>query len=180
MIICITTIKPTLSSDFKNSLVSEDFLLQGSILFSKRKNKYFKYGFGLTYNTKFGNKIVLPILQFARKKNNWETDLLLPAHLNQFYHFNKSKIGLSFEVKGNSYNYDYPSSLGYNLDKLSYTKINIGLKYELRFMENLVVNIAVGYSVLNDLKFINTDGKIELDLSPANDFFINIGAKLQK
>lgn len=170
----VTTLKPTLASDFQNSLVSEDFLFQGSLLFSKRKNATTKYGVGLSYNTKFGQAYILPIIQLQRNKSHWTTDLLLPVYVTQWYHLKKSKLGTSFRLIGNSYNYDFPSALGYDLDKLSFSKINASINYQRDLANDWAVQIAVGSSIYNTLEFTNSDGESELNLSPGRDFFIQI------
>lgn len=176
----VSTIKPSLASDFRNSLVSEDFLLQGSLLFSKRKNVSTKYGAGISYNTKFGQGIIVPIILFQRKKLSWETDLLLPVYASQWYHLRRSKIGASMRLTGNSYNYDFPSALGYQLDKLSFSKINASANYQIGIAKDWQVQIAVGSSIYNTLVFINSDGEKELNLSPGRDFFVQIGILYQK
>ena len=174
-------LKPTIASDFEESVSSEDFILQASVLFSKRANQNFKYGFGLTYSTRFGKKQVLPVVQLVYKRNNWGTYAYLPAYIAQFYHFNTSKLGLSIRLNGNNYNFMSTANVaGLDLDKLSFSRVNIGPEYELKLTKSLRLNLNGGITVASKLDWLNGDGNSELDLSPENKFFAKIGLKLMR
>jgi len=175
-------LKPTLASDFEEKLSSEDFILQVLAMFSKRANENFKYGFGISYNTRFGKKQVIPLLQLIYKKNKWETYAYLPAYVGQFYHFKTSKIGLSVSVNGNNYNFSNTNiaTTGLDLDKLMYSRINIGPEYEIKLMKKLKLNLSGGIAVANKLDWLNGEGDSELDLSPENKAFFKVGLKFVK
>jgi len=173
-------LKPTLASDFDEKISSEDFILQASVLFSKRSNEFFKYGFGISFNTRFGKEQVLPVIQLVYKKNNWGTYAYLPAFVGSFYHFKSSKIGLSINLNGNSYNYRNMGDTGLDLDKLSFSRINFGPEYEFSLMNSLKINVNGGITVSNKLDWLNSNDKSELDLSPKSKPFIKIGLKFLK
>jgi len=177
----ILGLKPTIASDFEESVSSEDFILQASVLFSKRANQYFKYGFGLSYNTRFGKKQVLPVVQLVYKRNNWGTYAYLPAYVGQFYHFRTSKLGVSIQLNGNNYNFaNVANTQGFDLDKLSFSRINIGPEYEVKIAKNLRLNLNGGVAVANKLDWLNGSGDSEFDYSPENKIFAKIGLKLVK
>jgi len=174
-------VKPTLASDFEEKVSSEDFILQVLGMFSKRANENFKYGFGISYNTRFGKKQVMPLLQLVYKKNKWETYAYLPAYVGQFYHFKTSKLGFSVSVNGNNYNFANTAVItGLDLDKLMYSRINIGPEYEIKLMKKIKLNLSGGIAVANKLDWLNGDGNSELDLSPENKAFFKIGLKFLK
>jgi len=174
-------LKPTLASDFeKGGVSSEDFILQASVLFSKRASENFKYGFGISYNTRFGKKQILPIFQLVYKKNNWTTFGYLPAYLGHFYNFSSSKLGFSINLNGNNYNFYNTNTSGLDLDNLSYSRVNIGPEYEIELTKKIKLNLNGGVTVANKLDWLNGSGDSELDLSPENKFFFKLALKLVK
>jgi len=174
-------VKPTLASDFKEKLSSEDFILQVIAIFSKRANENFKYGFGVSYNTRFGKRQIMPILQLIYKKNKWEMNTYFPAYISKFYHFKTSKLGLTISVNGNNYNFKNNLALtGLDLDKLIYSRINIGPEYEIKLMKKIKLNLSGGITVANKLDWIDGGGDSELDLSPENKVFFKTGLKFLK
>lgn len=176
----ITSIKPTLASDFNNSVVSEDFLLQGFALITKRWNRFSKFGFGAVHSNKFGRKTTLPLLQFIRKKGGHETDVLLPAYLKQSYHFGQNRIGASLFVRGGSYNFDTPPIFVRDLDKLIFTKLDGALEYEAQVEKGLALSFKIGYTLLNKIEFLNQNAETVLEIKPENDFFVGVGLIWQK
>ncbi len=173
-------LKPTLASDFKEKISSDDFIFQGTILVTKKRSKHLKYGLGLSYNTRFGAKQILPILQLVYKTDRWETMIYLPAYISQFYKFTQSKLGLTIGLNGNNYNFRNNSIVGLDLDKLGYSRVNIGPDFETKLSKNLRINLNAGISVANKLDWLDADGDSVLDLSPENKFFAKIELKLVK
>ncbi len=176
----IALLKPTLATDYKSLTISNDFLIQGTLMLSQRKSEYMKYGFGITFNTKFGSNVLLPIFQYVRKKGKWETDLLLPSHAYQYYYFGKSKIGISLSILGNSFNYTSTLLQNIEFDKLSYTKLNLGITYNYSTSKGFGINVITGSSIFNSLKFLDQNGDTSLDLTPVQDYFIRISFVLEK
>ena len=85
----IANLTPTIASDFKESLSSDDLVIQTSILAMKRSGIHFEYGFGLSHTTRFGNAFIVPIVNLTYKKNKWETLMVIPAYFEQNYLFSK-------------------------------------------------------------------------------------------
>ncbi|WP_412986796.1 DUF6268 family outer membrane beta-barrel protein [Pontimicrobium sp. IMCC45349] len=173
-------LKPTLASDFKESISSNDFIFQTSVLFSKRSSERFKYGFGVSYNTRFGKKQVLPIVQLIYRNDKWLTVAYLPAYLGHYYLFEKSRLGISLNLNGNNYNFDNNNTLPLDLDKLSYSRINLGPEYEFKLANKLKLNLNAGVTLANKLDWLNNDGDSELDLTPKNSVFFKFGLKYVK
>jgi len=171
-------LKPTLASDFKEKLSEDDFILQSSLLAIKRINQYSEFGIGLSFNTRFGQEMFIPMFHYVRKKHNWETYTVLPIYASQFFCFNKSKIGVSYHLNGNFYNFHNTITSDRDLDKLSYTRMNIGPEFEQVLFNKISANIKTGVSVGKELKWINKAGLEELDLSPKYCYFITLSLKV--
>ena len=176
----IASAKPTIASDFKNSLTIDDFLFQGSLLITKRLNRFTKIGFGGVHDTKFGKNPTLPLLQLVRKKGNHETDILLPAHLRHAYSFGDNKIGANIYFTGGAYNFDTPTNFKRDLDKFLFSKLNAGLEYEVNADKNVALIFNLGYTILNRIEFLNQAGVTELAIKPQNDLYASIGVVWQK
>jgi len=124
---------PTLASDFKDKLSSDDFIYQFSALAVKRAKDNLQYGLGIAYTSRFGKLTLLPLVNLTYKKNKWLTSVLIPTYISQFYCFNEnSRIGLSANVNGDYYNVSFdaiPTTI--DLNKASYSRITIGPEYTL-------------------------------------------------
>jgi len=176
----IGVLTPTLASDFDASIGKNDFILQSSILVSKRSSPYFEYGFGFAYNTRFGQEIAIPLISLTYKKGDWGVFAVLPAYISSYYHLNNSKIGLSLAAYGNVYNAEMnvPSSL--DLDKLGYSRINFGPEYQVKMFNDVYLNLKAGITFRNRLEAINSDGDLELDLSAKTKYFFSVGIRILK
>ena len=67
-----------------------------------------------------------------------------------------------------------------DLDKLSYSRVNIGPEYEIKLTKKIKLNLNGGLTVANKLDWLNGNDESELDLSPENKFFFKLGLKLVK
>lgn len=171
----IGMLSPTLASDFRNKISHEDFILQSSLIFSKRASAFMEYGFGLAYSTRFGKGQVVPLLTFTYKKNNWSFHSVLPAFMSGFHHTKNSKIGLTFSIFGNNYNFEEINNAPIDLDKIIYTRLTFGPEFEFKLYKALYVNLYTGVSFRNKLESITIDDQYGLDLSTKNKFFGRLG-----
>jgi len=171
----IGILTPTIASCFEKQITKNDFILQSSIIASKRVNRYFEYGFGLSYSTRFGREITIPLVSAKYKKNNYSLIAVLPAYISSFYHFKNYKIGLSMSAYGNVYNTNIDMITSYELDKLGYSRINIGTEFQMKIYKSLHLNIKGGISVKNRFESINKDGNLEISLSGENKSFFCTG-----
>jgi len=178
----ITNLTPTLASDFEQTLKSDDFIFQASTLAIKRASPHFEYGFGLSFTTKFGNALIIPLIKLTYVKNNWETLAVLPAYVSQNYKFSENtKLGLKLSVYGNLYNVKFDNiSSNHDLNRVSYSRINIGPDFQTKLFGDIYLNAGTGLTVRNILEFQDNDLNTELDLNTGNKFFFNIGVKLLK
>ena len=174
-------INPTLASDLKQSVSTEDFILQSTLLFRKRASRYLEYGLGLSFNTRFGRELLVPLVSFDYKKGNWSTSNVLPGYISGFYHFKKSKIGLSADIYGNVYN---PSSQNLapelEVDKTSYTRITVGPKYLFNFYKDFYCDVSFGVCMYNRLEAFDRNSAHEVDLTTKEKFFFRIALDILK
>ncbi|MDX8341149.1 DUF6268 family outer membrane beta-barrel protein [Draconibacterium sp. IB214405] len=173
---------PTLASDFKDKLSSDDFIYQFSALAVKRAKDNLQYGMGIAYTSRFGKLTLLPLINLTYRKNNWLTSVLLPTYMSQFYCFNESsRIGLSANVNGDYYNVRFdaiPTTI--DLNKASYSRITIGPEYQFKLFGDLYLDTGIGISVRNILAIQNEDLKEELSLDVDSKYFFRMGLKILK
>jgi len=173
---------PTLASDFKDKLSSDDFIYQFSALAVKRAKDNFQYGLGIAYTSRFGKLTLLPLANLIYKKNKWLTSVLVPTYLSQFYCFNEnSRIGLSANVNGDYYNVRFDAiPMTIDLNKASYSRITIGPEYEFKLFGDLYLDTSIGISVRNILAIQNEDLKEELSLDVDSKYYFRMGLKILK
>jgi len=176
----LATVTPTLASDFEEKLSAEDLIIQSAVIATKRSGPYFEYGFGAAYSTRFGREMYIPLASMTYKKGRWGLFMLLPAYVSQYYHFNNSRIGLTLSTFGNVYNYSNEVSDQYDLDKMGYTRINIGPEYRTKLFGDVHLGLSTGVTVRNKLESINGNGGLELDLSTQQKFFFKIEFSILK
>lgn len=178
----LLNVSPTLASDFREPLSSDDFVLQLSAMAMKRSGTHFQYGFGLAYTNRFGRPLLLPILSLTYKKDNWLTTAVIPAYISQFYIFSdRSRVGVTAAIYGNLYNVSRDNAaLSLDLNRVSYSRITIGPEYQLRLFKDLYLNTKAGIVVRNILEFQDDDLNTELDLEVGRKLFFNVGLRLLK
>ncbi|MEP4095810.1 DUF6268 family outer membrane beta-barrel protein [Reichenbachiella sp.] len=178
----IATATPMLSSDFEESISSDDFLLQATGLAIKRSNEYLEYGFGFTYTTKFGNPLLLPVLKLTYKKNKWSTLISLPSYASQFYDINeKTKIGLKIAVFGNAFNASFREGLySSDVNRVVYSRITLGPEIQVRLIKDLYFNASSGIRLRNILEVQDSDLSTIGDFDIDNQLFFNVGLKILK
>lgn len=178
----VLTFSPTLASDFREPLQSDDFIFQMSGLVYHRSSPDLEYGFGVAYTSQFGSPLVVPLFNFTRSKNQWLTVAVLPSYIIHSYKFNdNTRLGIKAAVSGNLYNIspeDNTSTL--DLNRVSYSRITIGPEFLQRLVGDLYLNIGVGVSVRNKLEVQDDDLNNELVLDVKQRLFLNIGLKVLK
>jgi len=172
-IIAIAT--PTLASDFVENISSDDFLMQAYFNVSKRATKYFEYGFGFVFTTRFGRPIVLPTITGIYRKDNWSMFAVLPVQLGIYRHYKNSKLGMRYMVNGNFYNFSNNITPSVNLEKVSYSRINLGPEYDVKLFKALHLNLQAGITLRNRLEPQDPSGSVVLDLSTNEKFFFSVG-----
>lgn len=173
-------LQPTLASDFHDPFSSQDFIFQAAGFTEKRVNEFWEFGFGLSLNTRFGNEQLFPLLYYYRKKDQWETNVFIPSYIQQFYALEKGKIGISLALDGNNYNFDNTVIPNLDLDKLSYSRVNIGPMYEFKVLGDIYANIQGGVTIMNKQSWNNQFKEEVLDLTPEDKLFFRVALKMLK
>ncbi len=134
---------PSLSSTFNTDLEGDDFLFNGTLLFTKKKSERFSYGGGLVFTSRFGNPRFLPALQFDFTQPKSELKIILPNRITYERFYGKLTPGLQMTVDGSNYNYNFYRVNEDNelelVSSLGYTRVVVGptVKYCIRKMIQL-------------------------------------------
>jgi hypothetical protein len=74
----IINLRPTIASDFKEHISSNDFVIQGAALAMKKVNTTFSIGCGLAYTMRFGRPFAVPVLPLKYEKGKHSISALFP------------------------------------------------------------------------------------------------------
>jgi hypothetical protein len=173
-------LKPTLSSDFEEKISSTDFLIQGAALASKEFNDHFTLGGGLVFTSQYGVPTLLPSLQLNYKTGNHDISSLLPMRINYLYHFegfSQLRFGCRIAINGAYYNVtakDFINIQAEEIDKIIYSRINIGPVFNYRISSIIQLDLFGGYSFQRKYQladFCENEYKFDLENGP----FFKIG-----
>ena len=178
----ILNFSPTLASDFIDPLSSDDFIWQASVLGMKRANRNFEYGFGISYTTRFGSGLLIPVINATHRHNRWVFRAVLPSYMTEFYNISKNtQLGIRLGINGNVFNASYPgNSSPFDLNRVSYSRINIGPSFQTKLLNDFYLNLTSSVTIRNIMEIQNNDLDTELDFAVDNKFFFNLGIRLLK
>lgn len=175
------TFTPSLASDFKDKLSSDDFFIQGSLTGIRKLSEYSSLGGGITYTTQLGSPLLLPTVYFRYYKGRQKVNMLLPMFADYTYSLDvKDKLnagfrmglnGTNFHVTGNDINKDA------DINKLRYSRINAGPVISYRICNVLKLEATGGISVARKFEFMAGDAK-QYTFNSNNTAFININLAL--
>lgn len=170
-------ISPSLASNFNEGLTEDDVLFQANTMLIRLKNRNFNYGFGLSYSTRFGRKLIIPILALNFKTPLRSINIILPNKIalvyntknkNLFYGVKAALNGALFNVQNENEEFNAV------IDEAGYSRLNIGPLVEIRLKGELYLRASGGFTVARRLDFIGKDEKI-IDRTPDNGPFFNFG-----
>jgi hypothetical protein len=176
-------ITPTLASDLKEGLSSDDFLLQASLLASAKLNDKWTLGGGAVYTTQFGDPRFLPALQLRYRKHKHFINVLLPSYVNYLYRVGeqeKLRLGLRLETNGGNFNVlnsDYTEVIPNNINKIIYSRVNMGPVVNFHVTEAIMLEAFGGLGAARKFKLKGTDNKVFKADAESGGFF-NIGVIL--
>ncbi|MFY7814408.1 MAG: DUF6268 family outer membrane beta-barrel protein [Chryseobacterium taeanense] len=171
---------PTLSGDFKNGISSDDFIMQGSFVLSKKMNEYSILGGGIAYNTNLGKPMPIPLLQFRYTKNRHQVNVLLPMLAEYQYAATtdrRLKLGLRSALNGAYFNYTAESNVfgtQEKIDKVNYSRLNTSLLANYRLGKQFEIEVSGGVSSFRKYRLKDNDGN-ELKFDSKAAGFVNIG-----
>lgn len=139
------------------------------MLVSKQMNDKMKLGVGVINSTRWGSPIVIPALSFHYKHKKHQLNALLPVNFKYTYALlPKNKLKLGFKYARNGADFNIYSSNSPEVDKLSYSRANIGFlttykpKKLMRFELNAGISTGRVYRLVADNLNVNEfDSKAE-------------------
>lgn len=171
----IGILEPTLASDFKSKLSSDDFVIQSLAMVTKKINTQFLIGGGLTYTTRFGYPLVLPIVPIKYKSKKHRINALLPIKLIYVFQMNpKLDIGLKALVNGANFNITGYSNALAEINKINYTRGNIGPVIYYKPKKIFSIEVSGGISTNRTFRLVDFNNNTYNNTASTEAFF-NIG-----
>ena len=173
----VVNLTPTIASDFEEKLRGDDLLFQASTLIVKSKNKSWKYGLGLAYNTRFGRQLFIPMGLLKYETKRVALDMVLPNKLNLMFKASNNKIhyGLKAGLNGTVINNSTEiQSISNVIDEVGYSRLIVGPAITLRLKNAFNLNLQGGLAVARRLEFIDVNNNI-IDRTPQASPFFAIG-----
>ncbi len=175
----VFSLMPTIASDFEEAITSDDFIMQGSIMLSKKKKECFSYGLGVANTMRLGNIFLLPIVQLNYKNHQHSINALLPVKFDYIYtldHKEKWMIGFRELANGGNINItaSYNTSNVSEIDKVNYSRINMGPVVYYNINKFMQFQAIVGMSVRRKYNLQDAESRTEkIDLK--NTPFFQVG-----
>ena len=171
----IGVLEPTLASDFKSKLSSDDFVIQSMAMVTKRINTKFLIGGGLAYTTRFGYPLVMPVVPIKYKSKKHRINALLPIKIIYAYQVNpKVDIGLKAVVNGANFNITGYSNDLTEINKVNYTRGNIGPVIYYKPKKIFTIEISGGISTNRTFRLVDIEDNTYYNTASTEAFF-NIG-----
>lgn len=180
----LTSLGPSLMSNFESGISSEDFVANAILLLSKRwgdQERNSSLSFGVFYGTQFGEPTIFPALSFRQKLNEkWSYSVGLPA-TGVSYQINKrNRVSFRAQPQGIFANNSSEVLVNNNLltnTKLQFNGFGLGLVYRYRLAKSLVVEANGGFLPVSNLKILDTDNEEIYDFDPGSGAYFNIGLR---
>lgn len=165
----IAMVNPSLASDFKAGLTSDDLSFQAAIIANRHFSKKLSLGFGAAYSTQFGSAIPLPLLMVEwNNGGKWSFNATLPSDLELWYQAGqRARLGMLVSSDGDSYYFD-PQGYAVERPELRYTMLTLGLAADISLLPHLQLHIEAGMIGLHRFEFYSGDEEIvSNDLEPS-------------
>lgn len=153
---------PTVASDFKSSLSSEDLIVDGIYGVAKKfgKQKNLEIGLGVHAMYSFQQILITPGVSIDYKSNNgkWVGQFYWPR-LNVAYNLSKNtQVGIAGSIDWTKYNLkDYTDFQGKKIDYAQFSSIHAGLQFNQRIYKNFWVQLQGGVGLFNSYKLFNAN-----------------------
>jgi len=180
----LVRLRPTLASDFEDDLNKDDFLFLGTAMATRSIGKHMVVGGGIVYTTQTGEPLFLPVVKFQFKNRKNNLDILLPSHV-KFLHGigarQKISIGAKAMLNGGNFGVtinEFAAADPATIDKLIYSRTNVGLLASIRMYRVVNLELFGGYSVNRKYKFEDTDIDDPFEYDSDNGPFFSVGISL--
>jgi len=168
----LVNLKPTIASDFEQKLSSDDLFIQGAVIATKTMNDKFKIGSGVVSSTRWGSPRVIPVVNMHYKYNKHNLNALLPLNLKYTYSLlpeEKLKLGVKYARNGANFNI-YASDLA-EIDKINYSRANVGVLANYQLTKMLRLEAYGGISTGRICRLVDFDGNVHGFDSKTAPFF---------
>lgn len=163
----------------EDSLESEDFKVQGAVVFERPFGPHWSWGFGAAYASTFGRPLPIPLVSFRYDAGGrWHAAGYLPSRAAIHYRLTShTDLGLRLHAEGGRYHIPqvYPAERDIDDPQLEYMLAKVGpeIKQRLGGWGELSAMVGLSYQMLGIF-----DGNDELpdsryDLKP--DVFVSCG-----
>ena len=175
----LTSVNPTLSSDLEEKISGDDFLVLGALMLRRTAHPVWKWGIGISYNTGFGRPLLMPVAELSYRKMPFSFSALLPVSVTALYHrpSDRLRMGVQAALDGSYFNLGVPDVIPGQtapVDKVEYSRINIGPVVDIRVVGNFRMELAGGVSTNRLLRFVNADDGL-IDLTATTGPFLRAG-----
>ncbi|MEO1255359.1 MAG: DUF6268 family outer membrane beta-barrel protein [Bacteroidota bacterium] len=160
-------------------ITSDNFLMQGALLFRKKVSESFSYTIGALSTSRFGSPIVIPSLGLSHTGEKMKLDINLPFLIRSIWNYqNPFSYGLKLSVNGSQYNFDEESFSGDQVDVANFSRIRIGPELQYRVKGPLVFTLYGGIAANRTYEFELNDGD-KTDFSLDNGSFVSFRLSLK-
>lgn len=170
-------ITPTIASDFGEYLSDDDLLFQANLFLVRSKNKQLKYGFGLSYSTRFGTQLLLPMGIFKYNTKKVRLDMILPNRLEFMLKTKADKFsyGLLAGLNGGIFhNTSKATSSNNRIENVGYSRLVVGPSLAWKVKKLINIHLYGGVVFGRKLDFIESDGELR-NRSPQSTPFVGLG-----
>jgi hypothetical protein len=175
----IGVVKPTLASDFKADLSTDDVVIQSLAFFIHKFNSNLKFGGGLAYTTRFGDPLVIPVFPIRYSNNKHNINTLLPIRfLYNYKLYPDLSIGLKALINGANFNIQGHTQNSIEVNKINYTRISIGPVLYYSPIKLVALELSGGLNALRSFNPVDYDGNRYKNQLPVGSF-INMGIILK-
>ncbi len=178
-------VAPGLSSDYRNDISSDDFVLRGGLTIDLRLSEYLSMEAGAVYDTPFGRQEIVPVLGATWEKGDFYASALLPLSVDVRWKWNRE---MTFGVLGNVSGYHFNIKDGepeedeiYDddfqvVDYLEYSRVDVGPIVYWNIFDNFWFDIQSGVTFRKNFRFYDKDEEEMrfMDYSSEPSWFLSI------
>ena len=168
--------RPTIASNFKHSLSTDDFFMQGSAIVHKAVGND-KIGLGTAYTNGFGEPKLIPLVMYKHKTSHWNIDVLAPVKLNAMYVTGNIMFGMKAEFEGNQYHMQLNEQVSEHIEKvdaIKFSRLNVGPTFGWKTNEGGRIEFSAGMAFNRIFKVVGLENN-EKDFDLESGLFFKTG-----
>ncbi|WP_180335799.1 DUF6268 family outer membrane beta-barrel protein [Labilibaculum filiforme] len=175
----ISTLSPSVSSNFSSSINWEDIRLFGMLMVSKQINPNKKLDFGVAYSTTLGRPFPMPMFNMMWKLNQkWTFNLGFPRMAVLYQLTKNTTLGTDlFMTRDNLTLCDDLYKGNRKIDNLQIMNLGGGIEVSQKLSKYLKLKLSSGYTFYRQFDFMNGGDTVkEYDLD--NNLYIKAGISI--